>query len=198
MQKLTLPLALLFVLIVANSCVNPFNKSKDIDLKDINFTTVKIDTNYVLSIPDFMTATKELNDEASLQYMDAKSEAYVIVIDEPKAEFIDAFVNSGQYNDSLSIVENYCQIQLSLIKEKMTESWVNNQKNVKINGLDAIQVEFTGKIAEVKFEIAYHITFIESPKNMYMVMAWTLKDFEQKYKPMYEKMASSFRLLSVE
>jgi hypothetical protein len=198
MRKLTLPLALLFVLVVANSCVNPFNKSKDIDLKDINFTSVKVDSNYVLSIPDFMTATKELNDEASLQYMDAKSEAYVIVIDEPKEDFINAFVSTGQYNDSLSIVDNYSQIQLSLIKEKMTESMVHNQKPLKINGLDAVQVEFTGKIADVTFEIAYHITFIESSKNMYMIMSWTLKDYEQKFKPLYEKMAASFRLLSVE
>lgn len=198
MKKLTLPLALLFVIVIANSCVNPFNKSKDIDLKDIKFTTVKIDTNYVLSIPDFMTATTELNEEASLQYMDAKSEAYVIVIDEPKEDFVNAFVSTGQYNDSVSLVENYTQIQLSLIKERMTESMVNNQKPVKINGLDANQVTFTGRLAEVKFEIAYHFTFIEGPKNMYMIMAWTLKDYEQKYKPMYEKMASSFRLLSVE
>jgi hypothetical protein len=198
MRKLTLPLALLFVLVVANSCVNPFNKSKDIDLKDINFTSVKVDSNYVLSIPDFMTATKELNDEASLQYMDAKSEAYVIVIDEPKEDFINAFDSTGQYNDSLSIVDNYSQIQLSLIKEKMTESMVHNQKPLKINGLDAVQVEFTGKIADVTFEIAYHITFIESSKNMYMIMSWTLKDYEQKFKPLYEKMAASFRLLSVE
>ncbi len=198
MRKLTLPLALLFVLVVANSCVNPFNKSKDIDLKDVNFTSVKVDSNYVLSIPDFMTATKELNDEASLQYMDAKSEAYVIVIDEPKEDFINAFVSTGQYNDSLSIVDNYSQIQLSLIKEKMTESMVHNQKPLKINGLDAVQVEFTGKIADVTFEIAYHITFIESSKNMYMIMSWTLKDYEQKFKPLYEKMAASFRLLSVE
>jgi hypothetical protein len=198
MRKLTLPLALLFVLVVANSCVNPFNKSKDIDLKDVNFTSVKVDSNYVLSIPDFMTATKELNDEASLQYMDAKSEAYIIVIDEPKEDFINAFVSTGQYNDSLSIVDNYSQIQLSLIKEKMTESMVHNQKPLKINGLDAVQVEFTGKIADVTFEIAYHITFIESSKNMYMIMSWTLKDYEQKFKPLYEKMAASFRLLSVE
>jgi hypothetical protein len=198
MKNLTLPLALLFILVVANGCVNPLNKSTDIDLKNITYTDVKIDSAYVLSIPDFMAATTELNEEASLQYMDAKSEAYVIVIDEPKQDFVNAFVATGQYNDSLTVIDNYSQIQLALIKEKMTESAINDPKSLKINGLDAIQLELTGKMAEVKFEIAYHITFVESPKNMYMIMSWTLKDYEKKFKPVYEKIASSFRLLTVE
>ena len=79
---------------------------------DRDFQSAEINKEYRLKVPDYMIETDELNDEASLQYYHALKETYVIVIDESKQELIDTYELFGGWNDSLSVAENYRDIQV--------------------------------------------------------------------------------------
>jgi len=59
-------------------------------------------------------------------------------------------------------------------------------------------VEMDGLVEGIDEAITYYITFLEGRENVYMMMAWTLKDKKEKLRSDYEKMFSSFRLLSPE
>lgn len=142
-----------------------------------------------------MNKTVDLNDEASLQYQNTLREAYVIVIDEPKEEFIETFKMLHQYSDSMSVIENYCATQLSYIKQNTTVSHQAEQTKFTIGGLEAITETFQGAIPQIEEEIAYHLTFIEGEENLFMIMSWTLNSRKEKYYPTYDQIASTFRLM---
>jgi hypothetical protein len=50
------------------------------------FTEQKGGNIIYLSVPSYLVKTKDLNDSAILQYMNSSKEAYLIVIDDSKAE----------------------------------------------------------------------------------------------------------------
>ena len=54
-----------------------------------SFLEKEIGNVYHVSIPDYMTKTYKLNDAASLQYLNASKETYVIVIEDSKDELTD-------------------------------------------------------------------------------------------------------------
>ena len=62
---------------------------KEINLDD--FKKVEINHEYQVSIPKYMRKTNSLNDDASLQCQNIFKETYLIIIDEPKDEFIEVF-----------------------------------------------------------------------------------------------------------
>lgn len=188
-------LLLSFLCLSLTSCLDAFNnKPENLSLsKDFNIVTTN--ETYNISIPKYMDEASDLNDEASLQYQNMLREAYVIVIDEPKGEFIEGFKSIGMYSDSLSVIENYSEVQLSAMKEGIEILGENPAKSYSIAGLAAVHSTFDGRIDEVDEDITYHLTFIEGKDNIYMVMAWTLKSKKQKLMPTYDQIANSFRLI---
>jgi hypothetical protein len=186
---------LLFVIsaFVFVSCGNLMNKEEK--LADSDFAPVKINDEYSVKLPDYMKKAESLNDEASLQFQNTFKETYIIVIDEPKEEFITTFIELDQYDSSLSAVENYKLIQMKNLEEAMTRNFVSEPKKLKIHGLDAIQVQMDGNIEAVPNEIAYFLTFIEGRDKLYMMMAWTLRERKEKYSNTFESISKSFRQL---
>lgn len=157
-----------------------------------SFKEAKIDNRYSMKLPDYMSSTTTLNDDASLQYQNIIKETYMIVIDEDKQEFVDALNSIGSYDSTASILKNYSKFQAETIKESASEKSNESSKGLKINGFDAEIVEFEGKIPEVPSSVYYMLTFIESADRLYMVMAWTFVDRKDKYKPDFEAAVKSF------
>ena len=167
---------------------------KEIDLDD--FTKVEINHEYQISIPKYMRKTNSLNDDASLQCQNIFKETYLIVIDESKDEFIEVFRELEQYNDELSLVENYREIQLQFFAENMKTLNASNPISLKINELNAEMLEIDGEVEDIDEELTYFITFIEGDKKVYMIMAWTMASKKEEYRATFESAAKSFGLLN--
>ena len=167
---------------------------KEIDLDD--FTKVEINHEYQISIPKYMRKTNSLNDDASLQCQNIFKETYLIVIDESKDEFIEVFRELEQYNDELSLVENYREIQLQFFAENMKTLNASNPISLKINELNAEMLEIDGEVEDIDEVLTYFITFIEGDKKVYMIMAWTMASKKEEYRATFESAAKSFGLLN--
>lgn len=183
---------LLTVLVVASSCSL---NSVIGDGKDAALVPVIIANEYSMDIPSYMTKSTELNDEASLQFRGILREAYVIVIDESKQEFIDFLVAEEQYDSSLSVVSNYAKTQLDNTTSSLNVISKKTPVKLKINGLNAVKAEIDGVVDGITEPISYFVTFVESSEKLYMIMAWTLKEEKEIHRSTFEKMAKTFKCL---
>jgi hypothetical protein len=165
------------------------------DGKDAELVPVIIDNEYSMDIPSYMTKSTELNDDASLQFRGILKEAYVIVIDESKQEFVDFLHSEDLYDSSLSIVSNYAKTQLENTTASMNVITRKTPIKMKINGLNAVKSEIDGVVDGITFPISYFITFVESQEKLYMIMAWTLKEDKEIHRTTFERMAKTFKCL---
>jgi hypothetical protein len=156
---------------------------------------VIINNEYSLDVPSFMTKTTSLNDVASLQFQNLFKEAYVIVIDEDKQEFLDALVEAERYDSAVSLVANYADTQVQLISAGVNVTSRRDPKSVRINGLNAKITEMDAEVEGVEAPVTYFMTFLESREKLYMIMAWTIKNKKETHRETFEKMARTFRVV---
>ncbi|MCR9227405.1 MAG: hypothetical protein NXH90_08310 [Flavobacteriaceae bacterium] len=188
--------ALLFILILSfTACKNFGTNESESGSKDDDFSTLQINNDYQISIPRFMNGTTGLNEEASLQYQSLLKEAYLIIIDEPKAGFEEVFRDLEQYDDKLSVLQNYRDARLQILARTTNITKKSSSISSKMNGLDAESIELDAKVNGVNDEISYFLTFIEGGEQVYMIMAWTLKDKKAEHKKTFKTIAESFQLI---
>lgn len=193
-MKKWIPFVALIVLFT--SCLN--SSKKDAEKKEVNsadFNEIVINNEYSMMIPKYMSKSTKLNDEASLQYQNLFKEAYIVVIDEPKEDFIKTFKNLDSYNDSISVIQNYRTIQLGMIHENAKIYSQSQPIPMKIDGCEAEQVEMVAEVEGVPSKVYYLLTYIEGVHKVYMVMAWTLENRKNKLRPDYSYAISSFKCL---
>lgn len=183
--------ALIFSL---SSCFD-LNSKKEETLTEADLNHVQINNEYSISLPKYMKAAKNLNDEASLQYQNVFKETYVIVIDEDKQEFIDTFKELDVYDSALSVIENYRDAQVRSMTENMTVKSEGKPISLKINSRDAQSIQIDGSIEGVKGDIAYFLTFVEGDSKVYMIMGWTLANRKEKYSKTFDTMARTFKVI---
>ncbi|MGN7513835.1 MAG: hypothetical protein ACTHOM_05625 [Allomuricauda sp.] len=186
---------IIFLASLVSSTACKENKKEDTALGMETFRPVSIDGNYTIDIPKFMTGTTGLNEEASLQFQSLIKEAYLLVIDEPKAGFEEVYRDLGQYDDELSITQNYRVARLQLLSRGAKINTKSQPEPLTINGLDAETMELDAFIDGVPNEISYFLTFIEGDDRVYMVMGWTLKNKKAEHKKTFKTIAESFQLI---
>jgi len=177
------------------SCRNSEEKKNGSDAMAKDFNTVAINNEYQISIPRFMQGTTGLNEEASLQYQSLLKEAYLLVIDEPKAGFEEVYRDLNQYDDELSIMQNYRDARLRILSRTTKINRKTKPKSIKIHELDAETMELDANIEGVANEISYFLTFVEGGDRVYMIMAWTLKDKKMEHEKTFKTIAESFELI---
>jgi hypothetical protein len=178
--------------VVLSACTLNLNQESK-DGEKVKLETVSINNDYSMGVPTYMTKASSLNESASLQFQNIFKETYVIVIDENKQEYIDAYTDLDAYDTTRSIIANYADTQVQSLTANVNVLNKQDVKTFKINGLDAASVEIESEVEGVKFAIAYFITFIEGPDNLYMIMAWTRQDRKDKYRSTFEQMVQSFQ-----
>jgi len=192
-MKFTLRIfAIACLLVIANSCLDSSGNSNNSDILNSKFDLVRINNEYSMELPSFMEVSDDLNDDASLQYQNIFKEVYVIVIDESKEEFKEVFIDLGDYDDSVSMVKNYKDIQLSFLKEAVEVNSVTELESSIINGLPFEIVEVDGKSEDV--EVVYNIAYVDGKDKVYMIMAWTEKRRNEKNKALFQKIIKSFKV----
>lgn len=192
-MKNTSIMLILFIGLIQSAC-NLSNKKEELSL-DKDFKFIKVNNDYGIHVPDYMKETKDLNNDASLQYANVFKETYVIVIDESKDEFIDTFTELEEYDTTISPVKNYRDVQLKMLIEGMDVKYKSDPMALSVNGLNAETVELDAQVEGIKYDIGYFITFIEGTENLYMIMEWTLQNRKEKYRTTFDQIARSFRLL---
>jgi hypothetical protein len=185
---------LLVILFSVTSCKKIIESAASFGKEDIKVEDLKainVLDDYAISVPDYMTEMKSLNEDASFQYANIYKETYTIVIDEDKQEFIKAFKDIEIYNDSLTAIENYSDYQIKSLQESISTEEVK-ELDFKIKKFPSQQYELNGKIEGIN--IAYLIGFVEGDDKMYMIMSWTITNRYKKYKSTFRKIQSSFKL----
>lgn len=177
------------------SCKDSKNKKEVDTFGTDTFHTYSINGNYNIDVPNFMTGTTGLNEEASLQFQSLIKEAYLLVIDEPKADFEEVYRDLGQYDDSLSVIQNYRDARLQILSRNTQIIHKSANTSRLIHGLNAESVELDAKVNGMDNEISYFLTFIDGGEKVYMVMGWTLKERKKEHKKTFKTIAESFRLI---
>ncbi|MCH9661089.1 MAG: hypothetical protein K0U54_09275 [Bacteroidetes bacterium] len=182
------------LLFICTSCGN-FGSDGPENLEASQFKTEAALGMYEVDIPKYMKRATDLNTDASMQYQNIFKETYLAIIDEDKADFIDVFKELGQYEDGLSVAGNYRKVQMDYFTETMQIISESEPKQVTINGNKAEQVELRAKVPDVDYDIYYVLTFIDGRENVYMMMSWTLLEYEKKFSETFLYMADSFKEL---
>lgn len=177
------------------SCKDSKNKKAGTPLGSNTFHTVSIGDEYRIDIPKFMTGTTGLNEEASLQFQSLRNEAYLIIIDEPKSVFEEVYKDLEQYDDGLSVLQNYRDARLQILSRTTKINDKSKSQSLRINGLDAESVELDAIVNGMDNEISYLLTFVEGKDKIYMMMAWTLKDKKMEHKKTFKAISESFELI---
>ena len=182
-------------MLFCSACKNFKAKENDSEPKDENFNIIGVNNEYQIEIPRFMNGTTGLNEEASLQYQSLRHEAYLLIIDEPKLGFEQVYRDLEQYDDELSVLQNYRDARIQILSR--TTKIINkfNSKPFKINGLDAEFLELEAKVNGVEDEIFYFLTFVDGGEKVYMIMAWTVKNRKEEHKKTFKTIAESFELI---
>jgi hypothetical protein len=162
-------------------------------LSESNYQTVSINELYQLDVPRYMKKMGNLHPDASLKYANIYKEAYTIVIDENKQEFIDTFIEFDEYDQELSPVENYINAYKNMLKETVDNLKYQDYGLVEVNGRPARQAKLTGVIDDLK--AYYMITCVEGDKNLYLIMSWTVGDRFKKLETTFEYINGTFKIL---
>ena len=175
-------------------CMPSQDQSQGKTKAKIDLETVNINNEYSMGIPKFMSEAKSLNDEASLQYQNIFQEAYVIVIDESKDEYIESYKNLDAYDTTQSVIANYTDTQIQSITSRLEVIEKSEVKTFRINGLNASSIEIDGKVENVDVPITYFLNFVEGREKLYFIMAWTLQKKKDTHRSTFEEMVKSFRV----
>ena len=154
------------------------------------FKSIKVN-DYSISLPDFLSEGKDLNDDASLQYQNLFKEFYIVVIDESKESFKDAIEINELEDIYESNFDGYTKLLIGNLEAAVT---FKNKKEIetKINGLPAKILEFEGNVDGI--DIYYQVAYIDGITNYYQIMTWTLADKKETYKETMDEMFQSFKV----
>lgn len=154
---------------------------------------------YSMMLPTYLTKDSTLNNEASLQYANLIREVYIIVIDEPKKEFQDIYMEINDYDTTQTVLENYAAQQLISIKANLSRVTNMSEKKTVATGCgNAIVYDVSGFQDGIDEEMAFTVAFAEGKLNLYFIMTWTFAKTKAEYQGDMNEMIVSFKELSGE
>jgi hypothetical protein len=151
--------------------------------------TVSYQNKYSIEIPNYLTKSFNLNDEATLQYQNLFKDEYVIIIEEPKSEFDDAIEILGTTKG----LEGYHQILVQNLETAIENMEITAVENIKINSFSAKIFSVTGNVEN--YNVFYKYGIIEGSKSYFQILCWTSKDKQLKSEPWMTQAIKSFKEL---
>lgn len=146
------------------------------------YQTVTIEHKYSIELPSFLSEVNNLNPEASLQYQNPLREFYVLVLDEAKADFPNlAAIDLDGYNNLLR----------NNLESSIGNPVFSPTRDTLINGLKAKMFSLSGTTQGL--DIHYEFAYLESDKNFYQILTWTLLNRKDKFLPDMKKIIASFK-----
>ncbi len=161
---------------------------------DKDFQSAVVEGIYSIKVPNYMSVSNDLSEEASLQYENLIKDAYLIVIDENKAEFIEIFNELEMLDSTKTALENYTQYQRESISNTMDVTSVSELREIMINGNEALMIQIDGGIPEVNTDVTYLLAVIQGNANLYSVLYWTTKEQAKKCSHTLNKAFTPFKI----
>ncbi len=153
---------------------------------------VSIENKYSVSLPSFLKkAETDLNEDASLQYLNMWKEFYIIVIDENQSELRKALIDNNLSNEYSDDINGYANLNLDGIESEVLINQKSELVKTEINEMPAILIDLNGKVNGI--DVYYSLAFIEGKTRYYQIMLWTLSERETKYKKQMKKIIHSFK-----
>jgi len=155
---------------------------------------VVVNDKFTMMIPQTMIPTKDLNDDACLQYMNPLQELYVIVIEDTYESIGNALIQHGLSEQPNPSFEGFCLLassseEHSFIVQDDRESLVCDT----INGMNARLFENKRSLNNV--EVYYKIALLEGQSSYYQIISWTLPEKEKDHGEHIDGMIRSFKEL---
>lgn len=133
-----------------------------------------------VSLPQTWQTRTNLSDFDSIGAADPQDETYLIVIEEPLAEF-----------DGDISLHDYTRVVVSLMGDLLQEPQVHSKlRRYKINGLPAEELVLSGRIDGL--DITYLLTTVESDRAFYQILSWTLSSKFQSRESLFRDITGSF------
>ncbi|MFT6279311.1 MAG: hypothetical protein ACJAU0_002139 [Flavobacteriales bacterium] len=158
-----------------------------------DFQSAVVEGIYSIKVPNYMSVSNDLSEEASLQYESLTKDAYLIVIDENKAEFIEIFNELDMLDSTKTALENYTKYQKESIASTMDVTSVSELREITINGNEALMIQIDGGVPEVNTDVTYLLAVIQGNANLYSVLYWTTKEQAKKMLPHFEQSIHTFQ-----
>ncbi|MCT4583007.1 MAG: hypothetical protein N4A35_16460 [Flavobacteriales bacterium] len=197
MIKKYLPLLFIFFFFWTSCKTETVESARNLSLeKDFEWATVE--HRYKIKVPNYLKSTTILNDEASLQYMHMYKEEYLIIIDESKQEFIDAFRALEAYDEEQNTLKNFHEVQTTHLTTAMHLRPTSTPQFIQLRNTAAYFAEFDANIEGTQETASYFIYHVASTERLYTIMLWTLKKNRDIYREKVKKMLSTFNSLEVE
>jgi hypothetical protein len=155
-----------------------------------------VDGRFAISYPTGMTACNELNSMATFQRQNQQNDTYLMIFDESKADFIQAYVDASGYDSSRTVIRNYNDAVIQNMRARLDSFKLLTTRWWKINRSAAITTEFKGSIRKDSLRaitIHYSITFVEGRNRLYQLVSWTAEEAFATYAPEFDLIASSFQ-----
>lgn len=191
-----LNIALLGVLLTSCFSNSSGDSLKDLVSPEVKFNDVTIEGLYSMKIPDFMTVTDQLQEDASLQYNNPFKEKYITVLDETREDIMTFMSDYGVYDESKSELENYVDTRLSYFNESGSTIIKQTKLESKtINGRKAYSTVIDASVPAIGESATYFFTYIQGKDHFYMISAWTLLDRKAGYADEVDVMMKSFKEL---
>ncbi len=163
---------------------------KNTDKKTPKLVEQTVNNRFKISVPKSFTHAEGLNNDASLQMEDKNKEFYLLVIEDSKHEFEQALANHNLEELYGKDIEGYTNMLLEAMEINAGIFDVNEMQQKTINEHNAFSTEFFNVFENL--DIYYHFTTIETEKNFYQIMLWTLKANKDEYRPIMEEISKTF------
>ncbi len=155
---------------------------------------MSIEDKYSISLPGFLVeAGITLNEEASLEYMNAFMEFYVMVIDEPKSDIEKVLIDYELADLYLNNLKGYSELILDGLRQAVIVSQESDVVDTVINGLPARLLTINGTVEGI--DIFYSLAYIEGKERYYQIFTWTLSEKETEYRDKMSTILYSFKEL---
>lgn len=183
----------LFLLLLACamlfSCDRPGSASKAEASDDVKLVT---QNDYSLLLPKYLSPTKSLHEEASLQYQNPVKEVYVIVIDELKAGLDSALVENGLTETYPANFDGYSKMIRDQFMERVEIKGDEPTLNpLKTNG--GLEMKYFEAEADVEnMKIFYMFGMVAHDERYYQIVTWTMTSRREKYSPDMLSILKSF------
>jgi len=156
------------------------------------FQKVVVENIYSLEIPSVMVKTTELNDLASLQYVNDSLGLFIMVFDETKTDVYNAFEQNDLTDKYTSDFNGYSNLIFDNYYTNLEITQKSEVSELKINNLSAKKISIDGKYGDVDKDFYFCIGLIEGKERFYQIMTWTLKEKKENNKEVMDEIINNF------
>lgn len=137
-----------------------------------------------VSLPEYMSRTIGLNDNAAFQFHNVPKDVSGFIVEDDKAELVIADM---KFADAQEFYDNFAKTFL----EDQPSRKFSKPDVRKVNGNTYIHSDFSYFDDEAKLDIYYYVGVIETATTFYKLICFTSSAQKETYKPDFDKIMLS-------